>query len=104
MRAFDTEISDSNGVLRGPWRAPKQMLHAQTYDSHASIHDDANAQKLGFQGGSIEGPTHFSQFRPLCERIWGKARFESGCLSPHYRNPVFEGRELQASSEAPKTG
>ena len=71
MKAFDTEIAESDGVLTGPWRQPKQMLHAQTYDSHASIHDDATAQKLGFQGGTIEGPTHFSQFAPLCERAFG---------------------------------
>jgi len=104
MKAFDTEISESNGVLTGPWRKPKQMLHAQTYDSHASIHDDATAQKLGFQDGTIEGPTHFSQFAPLGERIWGKQWFETGCLSAHYRNPVFEGEEVQASIEMPKPG
>lgn len=103
-RAFDSEIAESKGVLTGPWRQPKQMLHAQTYDSHASIHDDATAQKLGFQGGTIEGPTHFSQFAPLCERIWGKQWFETGCLSAHYRNPVFEGEEVQASIEIPKPG
>ncbi|MGE0288226.1 MAG: hypothetical protein AB7I42_17980 [Bradyrhizobium sp.] len=103
-KAFDTEIAESNGMLSGPWRKPKQMLHAQTYDSHASIHDDATAQKLGFQGGTIEGPTHFSQFAPLGERIWGKEWFETGCLSAHYRNPVFEGEEVQASIEVPRPG
>lgn len=102
--AFECEIAESNGVLSGPWRKPAQMLHAQTYDSHASIHDDATAQKLGFQGGTIEGPTHFSQFAPLCERIWGQEWFETGCLSAHYRNPVFEGEEVQASIERPKGG
>jgi hypothetical protein len=104
MNAFDTAITESNGVLAGPWRKPQQMLHAQTYDSHASIHDDATAQKLGFQGGTIEGPTHFSQFAPLCERVWGKAWFETGCLSAHYRNPVFAGEEVQATIEVPKPG
>ena len=104
MKSFDTEITESNGVLTGPWRKPKQMLHAQTYDSHASIHDDATAQKLGFQGGTIEGPTHFSQFAPLGERIWARQWFETGCLSAHYRNPVFEGEEVQASIEIPKPG
>jgi hypothetical protein len=104
MKAFETEIAESNGVLSGPWRQPKQMLHAQTYDAHASIHDDATAQKLGFQGGTIEGPTHFSQFAPLCERNWGKEWFETGCLSAHYRNPVFEGEEVQANIEMPKAG
>jgi len=104
MKPFDTEISDNNGMLSGPWRQPKQMLNSQVYDSHASIHDDATAQRLGFQGGTIEGPTHFSQFAPLCERIWGNAWFETGCLSAHYRNPVFEGEEVQASIEQPRPG
>lgn len=102
--AFRTEILERDNLLVGPWRSPKQMLQAQVYDSHASIHDDATAQKLGFQGGTIEGPTHFSQFAPLCERIWGQAWFETGCLSAHYRNPAFEGEEVQASIEAPKPG
>src|SRR6188508_2336262 len=102
--AFRTEILERDNLLVGPWRSPKQMLHAQVYDSHASIHDDATAQKLGFQGGTIEGPTHFSQFAPLCERIWGQAWFETGCLSAHYRNPAFEGEEVQASIEKPKPG
>jgi hypothetical protein len=104
MKAFDIEIMESNGSLIGPWRQPKQMLNAQVYDSHGSIHDDATAQKLGFQGGTIEGPTHFSQYAPLCERIWGKAWFETGCLSAHYRNPVFDGEEVQASIAMPKPG
>src|SRR5882724_9531511 len=102
--AFTIEILESGNVLTGPWRKPVQMLHAQVYDSHASIHDDATAQKLGFQGGTIEGPTHFSQFAPICERIWGKAWFETGCLSAHYRNPAFEGEEVQAVIAMPKSG
>ena len=104
MKAFDTIITESADSLTGPWRRPQQMLHAQVYDQHASIHDDATAQKLGFQGGTIEGPTHFSQFAPLCERVWGKAWFESGCLSAHYRNPVFEGEEVQAILAKPEPG
>ena len=41
MKAFETTIAESADSLAGPWRRPHQMLHAQTYDSHASIHDDA---------------------------------------------------------------
>src|SRR6201996_353335 len=103
-KAFETVITETSDSLVGPWRRPHQMLNAQVYDSHASIHDDATAQKLGFQGGTIEGPTHFSQFAPLCERIWGPAWFETGCLSGHYRNPAFEGEEVQANIEKPKPG
>jgi acyl dehydratase len=104
MKAFETVVTESLDSLAGPWRRPHQMLHAQVYDSHASIHDDATAQKLGFQGGTIEGPTHFSQFAPLCERVWGNAWFETGCISAHYRNPAFEGEEVQAIVEKPAPG
>jgi hypothetical protein len=102
--AFETEIEDKADALIGPWRQPRQMLNAQTYDSHASIHDDVTAQKLGFKGGTIEGPTHFSQFAPLCERLWGRAWFETGCISAHYRSAVYEGEEVQAIVEKPTDG
>ena len=102
--AFDTEIGETAEALIGPWRQPRQMLHAQVYDAHASIHDDATAQKLGFKGGTIEGPTHFSQFAPLGARLWGQAWFESGCLSAHYRNACFEGEEVQAALSKPLPG
>lgn len=102
--AFDTEISETAEALIGPWRQPRQMLQAQTYDAHASIHDDATAQKLGFKGGTIEGPTHFSQFAPLGARLWGRAWFESGCLSAHYRSVCYEGEEVQAILSKPLPG
>jgi len=96
-KAFETAITDTADALAGPWRQPHQMLNTQVYDSHASIHDDATAQKLGFQGGTIEGPTHFSQFAPLCERLWGKAWFETGCISAHYRNPPLKVKRCRPS-------
>ncbi len=88
---FATEI-----MLAGPFRTPRQMLAAQEYDGHASIHDDAVAAKLGFQGGAIEGPTHFSQFVPLCFELWGREWFSDGCLSVHFRNICFAGEEVRA--------
>ncbi len=102
--AFDTAITETTDALIGPWRQPRQMLQAQTYDAHASIHDDATAQKLGFKGGTIEGPTHFSQFAPLGERLWGRAWFETGCLSAHYRSVCYEGEEVQAILSKPLPG
>jgi hypothetical protein len=95
--AFDTPIDrDGAGELTGPWRRPLQMLDAQSYDGHASIHDDDTAQKLGFKAGTIEGPTHFSQFDPLCHALWGEEWFKTGCLSVHFRTPVFEGEDVRA--------
>jgi len=103
-KAFATVITETSDSLAGPWRRPHQMLNAQVYDSHASIHDDATALKLGFQGGTIEGPTHFSQFAPLCLSLWGNAWFETGCISAHYRNPSFDGEEVQALLAKPEPG
>jgi hypothetical protein len=102
LKAFNTAIVDNDGSLVGPWRSPQQMLAAQVYDGHVSIHDNATAQKMGFKAATIEGPTHFSQFVPLCERVWGDAWFETGCISAHYRNAVFAGEEVQAMVARPK--
>jgi hypothetical protein len=101
---FDCPLEDLGEALAGPWRSPRQMLASQEYDDHASIHDDATAQKLGFKGGTIEGPTHFSQFAPLGEAAWGQRWFEDGCISAHYRNAVFEGDEVRAILDKPRFG
>jgi hypothetical protein len=101
---FDTTIESTDDSLAGPWRTPRQMLAAQSYDSHASIHDDATAQKLGFKGGTIEGPTHFSQFVPLCVSVWGARWLEQGCLSAHYRNACYDGDKVRAFIAKPKEG
>ncbi|MFK8023783.1 MAG: hypothetical protein AB8G26_07450 [Ilumatobacter sp.] len=94
---FSTPIDRDHDTLVGPFRAPAQMLHDQEYGGHASVHDDAEAAKLGLAGAPIEGPTHFSQFDPLCVAQWGTTWFESGCLSSHFLNMVVEGEEVQAS-------
>jgi hypothetical protein len=104
MGAFATAITENDGVLAGPFRGPKQMLAVQEYDGHASIHDDATAQKLGFKGGTIEGPTHFSPFAPLGCAVWADRFLANGCLSAHYRAPMFEGEQAQAFLRRPAAG
>lgn len=97
--SFDTPLA-----ISGPLRRPRQMLNDQEYGGHASIHDDAMAEKLGFRAGPIEGPTHFSLFPPLLEKIWGRAWFEQGCISSHYLNMVVEGEAVRAFAEIPAPG
>lgn len=92
--AFDTLIE-----LSGPFRYPRQLLGAQTYGDHASIHEDSTARRLGFAGAAIEGPTHFSQFDPLLVAVWGPAWFETGCLSAHFVNAAYEGDAVRAHVE-----
>lgn len=97
--SFDTPL-----MIAGPLREPRQMLADQEYGGHTSIHDDAMAEKLGFRAGPIEGPTHFSLFPPLLEKLWGQAWFERGCLSAHYQNMVVEGEQTRAFVEIPAEG
>jgi hypothetical protein len=89
---FDTEI-----VLTGPFRSPKQMLEEQITDGQQSVHDEEVAAKVGLKGAPIEGPTHFSQFDPLAVTLWGTSWFEHGCISSHFRTMVIEGEQVQAS-------
>jgi hypothetical protein len=102
MTGFDTAITEQEGVLSGPFRSPKQMLAEQEYDGHTSIHDNATAQKLGFKGATIEGPTHFSQFAPLGFALWGERWLSHGCISAHYRAPVYEGEQVKACIRRPE--
>ncbi|MGA2463277.1 MAG: hypothetical protein ABSH06_02860 [Thermodesulfobacteriota bacterium] len=96
---FDTQL-----VLSGPFRRPRQMLEEQEIDGHLSIHNDATAKTLGFKAGPIEGPTHFSQFVPLLYKIWGQQWLETGCISAHYQNMCIEGDEVKAYAELPGQG
>ncbi len=96
---FDTPLT-----LSGPLRKPRQMLEDQEYGGHGSIHSDDVAEKLGFKAGPIEGPTHFSQFVPLLEQIWGQAWYERGCISAHYQNMCIEGDEVRAFADMPVGG
>ncbi|MEY5059117.1 MAG: hypothetical protein RJA51_864 [Actinomycetota bacterium] len=93
MAAFSTGL-----VISGPLRSPRQMLADQEYDGHASVHDDATAEKLGLAGAPIEGPTHFSQFDPIGVTLWGSSWFERGCISAHFENMVVEGEQVQATA------
>jgi len=94
---FQTQIAiGDDATLSGPFRRPAQMLANQEYGGHASVHDDAEAARLGLAGAPIEGPTHFSQFDALAVRRWGQVWFERGCISSHFLNMVVAGEQVQA--------
>ncbi|MEO2156024.1 MAG: hypothetical protein ABGY30_05320, partial [Acidimicrobiales bacterium] len=94
---MDRPTSDTPFTLAGPLRSPAQMLADQSYDGHASVHDDETAASLGLTAGPIEGPTHFSQMDPLLAAIWGDRWFSHGCVSAHFQTMVVEGEEVRAT-------
>jgi hypothetical protein len=100
----DPPFPQSGSALCGEFRKPRQMLAEQSYDGHRSIHDDSMAAGLGLRAGPIEGPTHFSQFDPLLHQLFGRAWFETGCISAHYQNMVVEGEEVRAFVRVPMPG
>ncbi len=106
MRAdgFEAAIETVDGELVGPWRHPRQMLQDQAYGGHTTIHDEETARSLGFRSGTIEGPTHFSQFVPLCAALWGRDWHERGCISVHFREPVYDGDAVRARLALPQPG
>ncbi|MGA1341885.1 MAG: hypothetical protein ACO33A_02380 [Hyphomonas sp.] len=93
-----------SGILSGALRSPVNLLTEQTYAGHKSLHDDAEAARLGIRAGPIEGPTHFSQFVPLLAEVWGDAWYERGCFSSHFLNMVFEGEKVRAEIDRPAPG
>ncbi len=95
---FSTPLERTGATLRGPVRAPAQMLAEQSYDDHLSVHDEGNAATLGLTGAPIEGPTHFSQFDPIAMELFGEEWFRTGCISSHFSTMVVEGEQVVAEA------
>lgn len=94
-----TDIIEQDGVLNGPYRAPRNLAANQ----RGSIHDDATAQKLGFRGGTVAGSIHMEQFPPLMLRMFGTRWFETGTLSCYFRNATTDGEPVRARADLPAT-
>lgn len=71
--------------------------------SQASIHDPAQAKKLGFRGSAVGGNLHLDIFGPLLVETYGQEWFERGALSLYFLNIVISGEPVQAVVERPQT-
>ena len=94
------EIVEHDSVLVGPLREPRNLAANQT----GSIHDDSQAQKLGFRGGTVAGSIHMEQFPPLLLRAFGDRWFEIGSLSAYFRNATMDRERVRAFAEVPPPG
>jgi len=94
--AFQTPVEETEAAFRGPWRSPRNLLTEQTYGGHASVHNDTVAREMGFAAAPVEGPTHFSQFAPLCCHVWGMRWLAEGGLSVSYKSAVLDGEKVRA--------
>src|SRR5436190_23794589 len=85
---------DTQQAVVGPARIA--LNHSQ-----ASIHDPAQAKKLGFRGSAVGGNLHLDIFAPLLVETYGQAWFERGALSVYFLNIVVSGEPVQAVVERP---
>jgi hypothetical protein len=78
-------------------------------DAAGSIHDDAVARKLGFQGGTIPGDALMDLYPAFLAQQFGRRWFESGSLSLFFRQaleggdgvrPVVEGAKADVADGA----
>ena len=92
-----SEITERDGVLVGPLREPRNLAA----NERGSIHDDAQAQRLGFRGGTVAGSIHMEQFPPLLVRAFGERWFETGGLSCYFRNATMDREPVRAFVELP---
>jgi hypothetical protein len=92
-----TEITERDGVLAGPLREPRNLAANEP----GSIHEDLQAQKLGFRGGTVAGSIHMEQFPPILVRAFGPRWFEVGSLSTYFRNATMDREPVRAFVELP---
>src|SRR5262245_48891771 len=91
------EITISDGTLVGPLRDPRNLAQGEA----SSIHNDAQAQRLGFRGGTVAGSIHMEQFPPLLIRALSDRWFETGGLSCYFRNATMDREPVRAFVELP---
>lgn len=94
------EIVERDGVLVGPLREPRNLAA----NVAGSIHDDSQAQKLGFRGGTVAGSIHMEQFPPVLLRAFGDRWFETGSLSCYFRNATMDRERVRAFADVPPPG
>src|SRR5512132_454789 len=91
------EVVERDGVLVGPLREPRNLAANMA----GSSHDDSQAQRLGFRGGTVAGSIHMEQFPPVLLRAFGERWFETGSLSCYFRNATMDRERVRAFVDVP---
>ena len=86
-------VSEAEAIV-GPERIALNL-------SDSSIHDPAEAKKLGFRGAAVGGNVHLDLFAPVLVEAYGKEWFERGALSLYFLNVVVSGEPVQAVVQRP---
>lgn len=93
-------LTRTDGVCSGERRSAFNIAAA----SAGSIHDDAKAAELGYQGGLVSGLVHNEHFIPNALDLFGPSWLEWGGFSFAYRTPTLDGEPVQAFARVPAEG
>lgn len=83
-------------VISGAWCRPVNT----SADEKGGIHDDATAQNLGFQGGTIAGSIHMEQFVPLLVEHFGEQWWSRGGMSLYFLAATVDHEPVQCKVES----
>ncbi len=84
-------MSSNDPFLVGPWRRLVNTAAA----SKGSIHDDAEAEKLGFRGGFVPGSIVGTAAMPAVVEAFGAKWMEGGWYSFTFVSPVYVDDEVR---------
>lgn len=88
-------MTDASAIYEGTWR----KLVNLAAESAGSIHDDATAQAMGFEGGFVPGSTVASAGFPAIVNRYGRQWFEGGWFSFKFITPVYTHEEVREVAE-----
>jgi hypothetical protein len=88
-------VETAERVFHGPWR----RLINSAAASAGSIHDDAAARKVGFEGGFVPGSTVGTFALSAVFERFGARWMEGGWYSLTFVSPVYEHSEVRAVGE-----
>lgn len=93
------KLETREGKVFGPWRKPVNRS-----GEGRNIHDDGDAQKLGFRGGLVAGSIHMEMFVPPLVEALGEQWLENGNLSLYFKFATLDGEEVRAIVGQPQNG
>ena len=81
-------------VIHGAWRTPVNIGAGAA----GTIHDDAEAQRHGFAGGTVAGSIHMEQYWGLLSKVFGPDWIAHGGLSLWFMQPTISGEPVRCSA------
>jgi len=87
-------------VYRGGWTSAPNL----SADAAGSIHDDAQARRLGFAAALVGGSVLCAFLEPRLVERFGRAWYERGFIQQAFLRPVYTSDEFRATLDALEPG